>query len=145
MSTNISFCLISSPNMFRREILYYTFYTICDAIQVIFTSNYSTITFLMMYGAMWSLNIRFDARFFAVASCILGFMKVFTIDFFSNAIRDFSNYLVARKRIEVCIRKIKTDVPMKFTPFRHFCSLTSANGTVDCCPFQIQKILHQMS
>jgi len=59
-----------------------------------------------MYGTMWSLNIRFDTRFFAVASCLLGFMRVYCIDFFSNAIRDVSNYLVARKRIEVCINTL---------------------------------------
>jgi len=57
----------------------------------------------MMYGTMWSLNIRFDTRFFAVASCLMGFMRVYVIDFFSNAIQDLSNYSVARKRIEVCI------------------------------------------
>ncbi len=60
----------------------------------------------MMYGTMWSLNIRFDTRFYAVASCLMGFMRVYVIDFFSNAIRDLSNYLVARKRIEVCINKL---------------------------------------
>ena len=57
----------------------------------------------MMYGTMWSLDIRFDTRFFAIASCVMIFMRVYVIDFFSNAIRDLSNYLVARKRIEVCI------------------------------------------
>jgi hypothetical protein len=54
-----------------------------------------------MYGTMWSLNIRFDTRFFAIASCVMGFMRVYVIDFFSNAIRDLSDYLAARKRIEV--------------------------------------------
>ncbi len=51
---------------------------------------------------MWSVNIRLDTRFFAIASCMLGFMRVNVIDFFSNAIRDLSNYFVSRKRIEVC-------------------------------------------
>ncbi|UJR21510.1 hypothetical protein I4U23_024596 [Adineta vaga] len=84
----------------KREIIQYTFYAICDCIQLIFSSNYTTITFLIMYGTMWSSNIRFDTRFFAIASCILGFMRVHVIDFFSNGIRDLSNYLAARKRIE---------------------------------------------
>ena len=54
-----------------------------------------------MYGTMWSLNIRLDIRFFAIASCIMRFIKIYVIDFFGNAVRDLSNYLVARKRIEV--------------------------------------------
>jgi hypothetical protein len=69
---------------------------------MIFSSNFAPITFLLMYGVMWSLNIRFDTRFFAIASCILGFMRVYVIDFFTYAIRDLANYLAARKRIEVC-------------------------------------------
>ncbi|CAF4098406.1 unnamed protein product [Adineta steineri] len=84
----------------KREIIQYTFYAICDCIQLIFSYNYTTLIFLMMYGTMWSLNIRLDTRFFAISSCLLGFMRVYCIDFFSNAIRDLSNYLVARKRIE---------------------------------------------
>ena len=54
-----------------------------------------------MYGTMWSLNIRLDIRFFAIASCIMGFIKVYVIHFFGSAVSDLSNYLVARKRIEV--------------------------------------------
>ncbi len=87
---------------FRREICQHIFYAIYECIQVLFSQNYNTITFLLMYGMMWSLNIRLDTRFFAIASCMLGFMRVYVIDFFSNAIRDLSNYLVSRKRIEVC-------------------------------------------
>ena len=55
----------------------------------------------MMYGTMWSLDLRFDTQFFAIASCMLGFMRFSVVDFFSNAIRDLSHYLPARKRIEV--------------------------------------------
>jgi hypothetical protein len=97
---------IKIPLYFRREIIQYTLYSICDCIQILFSHNYTSITFLMMYGTMWSLNIRFDTRFFAIASCLMGFMRCYVIDFFSNAIRDLSNYLVARKRIEVCINNL---------------------------------------
>ena len=55
----------------------------------------------MMYGTMWSLNIRWDTRFFAIALCLMDFMRVFTIYYFANGIRDLSDYLAARKRIEV--------------------------------------------
>ena len=86
----------------RREFLQYILYTMCDCIQLLPSYNYTSIMFLMMYGTMWSLNIRFDTRFFAIASCVMGFMRIYVIHFFSNAIRDLADYLVARKRIEVC-------------------------------------------
>ena len=54
-----------------------------------------------MYGVMWSLNIPLDIRFFAIASRLTGFMKIYVIEFFGNAVRDLSTYLVSRKRIEV--------------------------------------------
>jgi len=54
-----------------------------------------------MYGAMWWFNIHLDTRFFAVACCTLNLMKVYAIEFFSNVIRDLSNYWIAKKRIEV--------------------------------------------
>ncbi|CAF0930502.1 unnamed protein product [Adineta steineri] len=85
----------------KREIIQYTFYAICKCIQDIFSNNYTTLIFLMMYGTMWSLDIRLDTRFFAISSCLLGFMRIYCINYFSYAIRDISNYLVARKRIEV--------------------------------------------
>ena len=87
---------------FRREIIQYTLYSICDCVQIIFSNNYTNITFLMMYGTMWALNIRFDTRFFAIASCILGFVRIHGIEFFASGIHELSNYLAARKRIEVC-------------------------------------------
>ena len=58
-------------------------------------------TFFFMYGAMWWFNIHLDTRFFAVACCTLNLMKVYAIEFFSNVIRDLSNYWIAKKRIEV--------------------------------------------
>lgn len=56
----------------------------------------------MMYGAMWALDLRFDTRLFAIASCMLGFMRLTVVEYFSVAIRDLSNYFPAQKRIEVC-------------------------------------------
>ena len=55
----------------------------------------------MMYGTMWTLDWKFDTRFFAIASCLLGFIKVSVIELFSCAIRSMSHYFPARKRIEV--------------------------------------------
>ena len=56
----------------------------------------------MMYGTMWSLNIPIDTRFFALAACMLGYMRLSIVDFFNYAIRNFVHYLAAKKRIEVC-------------------------------------------
>lgn len=53
-----------------------------------------------MYATMWSLNIHFDIRFFAVASCILGYLG-FAIWSFGSGIRHLVNYLAATKRIQV--------------------------------------------
>ncbi|CAF1590799.1 unnamed protein product, partial [Adineta steineri] len=66
----------------KREIIQYTFYAICNCIQVIFSHNYTTLIFLMMYGTMWSLNIRLDTRFFCYNFLFVGL------------------YEIARKRIE---------------------------------------------
>ena len=54
-----------------------------------------------MYGVMWSLNIPLDIRFFAIASRLTGFMKLYVIEFFAYAVSNLSNYLVSQKRIEV--------------------------------------------
>lgn len=55
-----------------------------------------------MYGTMWSLDIRFDTQFFALAACMIGHMRLTVIDFFTYGVRYLVNFLTARKRIEVC-------------------------------------------
>jgi hypothetical protein len=55
----------------------------------------------MMYGTMWSLGIKFDTRFFALAVCMLGYMRLSIIDFFSFAVRFLVYYWAAKKRIQV--------------------------------------------
>jgi hypothetical protein len=54
-----------------------------------------------MYGAMWSLGIKLDTRFFALASCMLGYMRLSIIDFFTYAVRYLVYYWAAKKRIQV--------------------------------------------
>ena len=56
----------------------------------------------MMYGTMWATNTPIDTRFFAVAACMLGYMRLSIVDFFTYAIRNLVHYLAARKRIQVC-------------------------------------------
>jgi hypothetical protein len=88
-------------NQFRQEIFQHIRLSLCDCIQNLLSSNYSSMTLLFIYGTMWWFNIRFDTRLFAITSCMLGFMRVCVIEFFSRAIRELSHYLPARKRIEV--------------------------------------------
>ncbi|UJR31956.1 hypothetical protein I4U23_019429 [Adineta vaga] len=84
----------------KREILQCVFRLLLDCIQTLFSHTYISITFLMMYGAMWSLGIQFDTRFFAVASCMLGYMRLSIVDFFNYAIRYLVYYWAAKNRIE---------------------------------------------
>jgi hypothetical protein len=53
-----------------------------------------------MYGIMWSLDMRFDTRFFAVASCMLGHLEYSLLEF-GKGMGDLVNYLAAAKRIQV--------------------------------------------
>jgi hypothetical protein len=57
-----------------------------------------------MYAAMWSLGIRFETRFFALAACMLGYMRLSIVDFFTYAVRNLVHYTAAKKRIQVSIR-----------------------------------------
>ena len=86
---------------FRREVIECGSRLLLDCIQTTFSHTYISITFLMMYGTMWSLGIHFDTRFFALAACMLGYMRLSIVDFFSYAVRYLVYYIAAKKRIEV--------------------------------------------
>jgi hypothetical protein len=84
----------------------------------------------MMYGTMWSLGIQFDTRFFAVAACMLGYMRLSIVDFFTYAIRYLVYYIAAKRRIEV--RRKICDIPnIIFCINRHFFVLMSLNEMID--------------
>ncbi len=74
-----------------------------DCVQTLLSHTYISFTFLMMYGAMWSLEIKFDTRFFALASCMLGYMRLSIVDFFSFGVRGLVHYLAAKTRIQVSL------------------------------------------
>jgi hypothetical protein len=80
-----------------------------NCIQLLLSHTYVGMTFLMMYGAMWLLNIQFDTRFFAIAFCILGYMRFFVIELFGMGIRECGHYLTARTRIEVICSVVSQD------------------------------------
>ncbi|CAF1547050.1 unnamed protein product [Rotaria magnacalcarata] len=84
----------------RREITQYMCTLTFDSIQMLFVYTYTDVTFLMMYGAMWWFNIRFDTRFFAIASCLLVHLRLAVIHFFSAAVKDFVHYIAAQRRIQ---------------------------------------------
>jgi hypothetical protein len=60
----------------------------------------------MMCTGMWLFSIQFDTRFFAIASCMLGYMRLSVVDFFQFAIRFLVNYMAAQKRIQVSLWEI---------------------------------------
>ncbi|CAF0980830.1 unnamed protein product [Rotaria sp. Silwood1] len=84
----------------KHEILQYTLYALYECIQMVFSNNFIPISLLLMFGTMWLFNIRFDTNFFAIAACILSFMRLYVIEYFSLGTQFISNYLAARKRIE---------------------------------------------
>ncbi len=88
--------------IFRREIIRYGSSLMLDCIQMLFSQTYVSVTFLMLYTAMWLLNIQFDTHFFAIAYGLLIYMRTTIIEFFSYAVKDFVNYLSAQRRIQVC-------------------------------------------
>ena len=49
---------------------------------------------------MWTLDIKFDIRFFAVASCLISDLEIAVMEFGAGA-HDFVHYLAAAKRIRV--------------------------------------------
>ena len=84
----------------RREIIRMAIRLIPECFTMLFTHTYVAITFLMIYGTMWSLNMRFDTAFFAVVACLLSYLEMSVGDF-GVGIRNLVNYLTAAKRIQV--------------------------------------------
>ena len=84
----------------RQEIIRYALRLIPDSIQLLLSHTYICFTFLVMYGTMWALNMRFDTRFFAVASCMFYYLEYSLLEF-GRGVGDFVNYLAAVKRIQV--------------------------------------------
>ncbi len=74
-----------------------------DCIQTLLLHTYSNITFLLMYATMWSLDIRFDTKFFAVSMCMLAHLRVNVVHQFTIAVRNFVHYMAAQKRIQVSL------------------------------------------
>jgi len=105
----------------RHEIIRYVFCAFLDSIELLLSHTYVCITFLIMYGSMWSLDIRFDTRFFVIAFCMLKYLE-FSLLCFGTGIRNLVNYLAAAKRIQVCFHTFmnySVDIKTIFF-YRHF-------------------------
>ncbi|CAF1332047.1 unnamed protein product [Didymodactylos carnosus] len=87
-------------NIRKREIIQLSYRLLLNCVQTLFSHTYIYVTFLMMYATMWSLNIQFDTRFFAIASCLLGYVRWVVMDCFNYAIRNLVQYVAAKRRIE---------------------------------------------
>lgn len=72
-----------------------------DCLHAFLSGTFMNFTFLMMFGAMWIFDIRFDTKFFAVAFSLLSHVELFFMDWFTEAIRNFASYMAAEKRIRV--------------------------------------------
>lgn len=84
----------------RREMVRYVFCVMLNCMQMIFSHTYVYATFLLMYGMFWASDKHFDARFFAVASCMMGYLEVSLWDF-GIGVHDLAHYLTAEKRMTV--------------------------------------------
>ncbi len=106
----------------RHEIIRYVFCAFLDSIELLLSHTYVCITFLIMYGSMWSLDIRFDTRFFVVAFSMLKYLE-FSLFCYGNGIRNLVNYLAAAKRIQVCFHTFMNycaEIQKRIFFYRHF-------------------------
>jgi hypothetical protein len=90
----------------RLEIFRYGIYMMLYSLVKVFISSYALLSFLVMYGMMWYWDLQLDTYFYAIAATMLGFMSLYTVEFFSCAIHALSRFLSARKRIQVSHRWI---------------------------------------
>lgn len=100
----------------RREIIQYVYQLIFECLQLMFSQTYISVTFLMIYGTMWALNVPFNTHFFAVASCLLAYMRTPIVEFFSIGVKAFVNFLAAQKRIQVCEDEVIHTAEIEQTP-----------------------------
>lgn len=96
-----------------------------DCIQLLFTHTYVCVTFLIIYGTMWVMNMNFDISFFAVVTSLLGYLELSVMDF-GMCIRNLVNYLIAAKRIQVSRFSIYIHKPVMVDRISYFVGLPSS-------------------
>ncbi|CAF4354696.1 unnamed protein product [Rotaria socialis] len=82
-----------------REMVKTTVFMMCHCIEAILSQSYLSVVFLMIYGTMWSLNLKFDTRSFTLLYVLVNYTRQSCITYFNFAIRDVLNYMAAQKRI----------------------------------------------
>ncbi|CAF1354990.1 unnamed protein product [Rotaria sordida] len=82
-----------------REIIKTTLFMMYTCIETVLSNSYISIIFLMMYGTMWSLNMKFDTRIFTLSYVLINYTRQSCISYFNFAIHDLLHYMAAQKRI----------------------------------------------
>ena len=120
----------------------YAYRLLLDCVQTSLSHTYMSCTFLMMYATMWTLGIKFDTRFFALSACMLGYMRLSIIDFFSFAVRFLVYYFAAKKRIQVSMKDFRY---RKYARCSHrvFCFLMKLNRIIGYYQHRCQNF-HQV-
>jgi len=93
-------------NIFRREMIKTTLFMMATCIETILSHSYISVTSLMMYGTMWSMDMTFDTRLFTISYVILTYTHQSSVNYFNFAVRDLLNYMAAQKRIRVRLNRI---------------------------------------
>ncbi len=79
-------------------------FMLCSCVEAVLSHSYISVTFVMMYGTMWSLDMRFDTRLFTIMYILLTYTRQSSVNYFNFAIRDLLNYMAAQKRIRVSLK-----------------------------------------
>jgi hypothetical protein len=79
-------------------------FMLCSCVETVLSHSYISVTFVMMYGTMWSLDTRFDTRLFTIMYILLTYTRQSSVNNFNYAIRDLLNYMAAQKRIRVSLK-----------------------------------------
>ena len=78
-----------------------TVFMMLNCIEVVLSQCYISITFLIIYGTMWFLKMKFDTRIFTLLYVLLNYTRQSSINYFNFAVRDLLNYMAAQRRIRV--------------------------------------------
>jgi hypothetical protein len=79
-------------------------FMMCNCVETVLSQGYISASFLMIYGTMWSLDMRFDTRIFTILYILLTSTRQSSVYYFNFAIRDLLNYMAAEKRIRVSLK-----------------------------------------
>ena len=126
--------LLRLKSVFRRkEIIRHIYRAIVESIQIISSLSYLYVVFLITYTILWFIDMRFDARFFAVACCMLHHLEITVMEMIF-AVRDLVHYITAEKRLRVNFHRHRSFPPIVniFRLKRNFYWWMKQNETNDC-------------